>query len=310
VQRAANPAGTQEQLMTTPDPAGRGLDPSHIISVCVQPSGTGRPQRVHAVRRTAGIRVVLGSHRGAQAATAALARSGYLMTPSAARRTGRDLLITGWSPAGLESRLAAMRAVMHQLAGNPTLTAQAVIGRFRDPGSGALSPREAFEQARTRLEAWVHARSGPFVPHDPAAIPADPRTALRLALTRQLEDQIESLTGRHLRAAAHALALYLPLSQQMDPGEAQRTGIRRAGITFHRPSPAAQDTSALLQDLLQAPRPATAPRPPGRARANPGQVAAREFPAPPATTPAPGTGIPAARPGGQRIPAARPGVRH
>jgi hypothetical protein len=306
---AANPAETQEELMTAPDLAGRGLDRDHIISVCVQPSGTGRTQRVHTVRRPAGIRVILGTHRGAQAADAALARVGYLVTPSAAQRTGRDLLVTGWSPAGLETRLAAMRAVVHQLAGNPSLTAQAVIGRFRGSGSATPSPQEAFEQARTRLYAWVYARTGPCVPHDRGTVPADPRTALRLSLTRQLEDQTEGLTGRHLRAAAHALALYLPLSQQMDPGKAQDTAIRRAGTTFHLPSPPAQDTSALLEDLLHTPGPVAAP-PPGSARANPGQLAARDFPAPPATTPAPGTGTPAARPGWQRIPAARPGPRH
>ncbi len=297
--------------MTTADPAGRGLDPDHIIGVCAQPSGTGRPQRVHAACRPAGIRVVLGSRRGAADAAAALTRVGYLVTPSAAQRTGRDLLVTGWSAAGLDSRLAAMRAVMHQIAGSPSLTAQAAIGRFREAGSGAATPQEAFAQARTRLQAWVHARTGPFVPHDPAAIPADPRTALRLSLTRQLEDQIEGLIGRHLRVAAHAIALYMPLSQQMEPGKAQRTAIRRAGITFHLSSPAAQDTSPLLQDLLQTPGPATAPpRPPTRPRAGPGQLAAREFPALPTATATPEAAPPAARPGGQHSPTGRPSPRH
>ena len=75
--------------------------------------------------------------------------------------------MTGWNAAGLESRLTAMRAVLHQLAENPSLTARAVIERFRDLPGAAQSPRSGLgvlDEARAGLRSWVSARSGIHAP--------------------------------------------------------------------------------------------------------------------------------------------------
>ncbi len=300
--------------MTPLDSGGRGLDPAHIIGVCWQPAGVGdHCQYTQAMRVTGGFRVTVASRRGAGEAAAALTRVGYLVTRSPGERPGRDLLVTGWSPAGLESRLAAMRAVVHRLADSPSVTAQAVIEAFRAGPAEWPAPWEALQHADTRLHTWAYARTGPCVPHDPAVVPGDVRNALRLRVTRQLEQAVDDLIAHHLRAAQYALALFIPLSQVMDGDDAQQTAIRQAGSTFDLPGNPAQDTSGLLQDPPSVSGPAAAPsRPPGRPRPGPGQLAAREFPAPPFTTgtASPAPDPPAARPGGRHFPAARPGRRH
>jgi hypothetical protein len=304
---------TRELAMMTPDSGGRGLDPAHIIGVCWSPAGVpGHYQHTQAVRTTGGFRVTVPSRRGANEAAAALTRVGYLVTRSPGERPGRGLLVTGWSPAGLESRLAAMRAVVHQLAGSPSVTAQAVIEAFRGQPAASPAPWQILQHADRRLHAWAYARTGPSVPHDSAVVPGDVRNALRLRVAWQLEQTVDDLIDRHLRVARHALALFIPLSQALDGSDAQQTAIRQAGITFHLPGDVAQNTSALLQGPPTVSGPASAPsRPPSRPRPAPGQLAAREFPARPLTT---GTAFsvpePTASPGGRHFPAARPGRRH
>src|SRR5215467_15852963 len=113
---------------TMPNPRRAELDPAHILAICARATG-GR--RVLAVRKTDAIVVcILPSRRTAHRSSTALARVGYEVTSVSAGR-GRDLLVTGWDPAALESRLATMRTVLHHLANNPLLTAKAVIERFR-----------------------------------------------------------------------------------------------------------------------------------------------------------------------------------
>jgi hypothetical protein len=303
----------RELAMTVPEAGGRGLDPAHIIAVCWQPSGAGdHCQHTQTRRFAGGYRVTVASRRGAGAAAAALTRVGYEVTHSPGQRPGRDLLVTGWSAAGLESRLAAMRAVVHRLTRSPSVTAQAVIETFRTRLPAQPAPSEVLEHAGTRLRTWAYARTGPCVPHDPAIVPGDVRNALRLRLARQLEQAVDDLIAANLRAARYALALYIPLSQVMDDTDAQHTAINQAATTLSLPGNAAQDSSALLQDLPPASRrAASVSRPPGRPPPPPGQLAARDFPAAPATSlPSPTSGPPAARPGGRRFPAARPGPRH
>src|SRR5262249_30842394 len=151
-----------------------------------------------------GISVCLPSRRAAGSARAALARVGYQVTPAPSGR-GRDLIVAGWDPAGLESRLVAMRAVLHQLADNPSLTARIVVERFRDLPTDAPTPQqgsELLDRARAELRRWVTARSGTHAPHDPAVQPADVGIALRLRAAETLERSIDDLVERHLRVAA------------------------------------------------------------------------------------------------------------
>src|SRR5215831_1428808 len=144
--------------MTMPDPYPAGLDPAHIVAICGQATD-GR--RSLAVGTRDGISVCLPSRRAAGSARAALARVGYQVTP-APSGCGRDLVVAGWDPAGLESRLAAMRAVLHQLADNPSLTARMVVERFRDLPTDVPTPQqgsELLDRAQAELRRWVTARS-------------------------------------------------------------------------------------------------------------------------------------------------------
>src|ERR1039457_4700218 len=112
--------------MATPDLREQGLDPAHILSVPSQAIRSGHGHASRAVTTPDGLRVYLSSRLAAGDAAPALTRVGYQV----ARINGtghRDLLVTGWSSDGLESRLTAMRAVLHRLDGNPGSTADAVI---------------------------------------------------------------------------------------------------------------------------------------------------------------------------------------
>ena len=299
--------------MTVPDPYPAGLDPAHILAICAHATG-GRPGL--AVGARDGMCVCLPSRRAARSASVALARVGYQVIANSGPR-GRDVVVTGWSPAGLESRLTAMRAVLHQLADNPALTARAVIERFRSLPGASPSPRAGLailEQARTDLRSWVSARSGIHAPRPPAVLPPDVGIALRLGTAGVLEQVIDDLIERRLRVAGHALALFCSLREQMDVGRAQEAAIRWAGITFHLSGPAAQDSTHLIHGALWLPSAGSAPftQPGNRPPTGPAKRAALEFPSKSAGGPAapqPPTAAPPARPSGRRSRTGRPGLR-
>ena len=296
-----------------PDPYPAGLDSAHILAICVHATG-GRPGL--AVGARDGICVCLPSRRAARSASVALARVGYQVIANSGPR-GRDVVVTGWSPAGLESRLTAMRAILHQLADNPALTAQAVIERFQSLPGASPSPRAGLailQQARTGLRSWVSARSGIHAPRPPAVLPPDVGITLRLGTAGVLEQVIDDLIERRLRVAGHALALFCSLREQMDVGRAQEAAIRWAGITFHLSGPAAQDSTHLIHGALWLPSAGSAPftQPGNRPPTGPATRAAVEFPSKSTGDPAalqPPTADPPARPSGRRSRTGRPGLR-
>ena len=292
-----------------PDPYPAGLDPAHIVGICAQATD-GR--RSLAVGTGNGIAVCLPSQRAARRGRAALARVGYAVSEATAGR-GRDLAVTGWDPAGLDSRLAAMRNVAHQLAGNPSLTARMVIERFRELPSGSASPgldSALLDQARTGLCEWVDVRSGIHAPRDPSAVPADVGIALRLRAAGILEETIDDLIARHLWVAGYALTLFNSLRERMGDRRAQATAIRQAGATFHLPGSVAQDTTPLLRNTggLPGPRGSAAARLAADWRGKARPVAGRESLSPFAKA-SPGPHVPATPPARltrPQLPASRP----
>jgi hypothetical protein len=249
---------TSKPVMTVTDPYPAGLDPAHILAICEHATG-GRPGL--AVGARDGMCVCLPSRRAARRARAALGRVGYRVADDSGPR-GRDVVVTGWNVAGLESRLAAMRVVLHQLAENPSPTARAVIERFRGLPVAAQSPRSGLgvlDEARAGLRSWVSARSGIHAPRPPAVLPPDVGVALQLGTANVLEQAIDDLIERHLRVSGHALALFCSLRKQMDIGRAQDVAIRWAGITFRLGETADQDSTPLLQAALRFPGDDAAP---------------------------------------------------
>ncbi len=229
-----------------PEPYPAGLDPAHILAVCVRATG-GR--RGLAVRRSDGIIVcLLRSRRTARRASMALRRVGYDVVGVSADR-GLDLLSTGWNQAALGSRLATMRTILHQLADSPCVTAQSVIERFRGLPAEQRTPQQVWEllnQARIGLRDWVTARSGVHALRDSAVRPADVGIALRLRAAGTLEQAIDDQAERQLRVAGCALVLFRRLSEQMSDDQAQDTAIRWAGIAFHLSGSTARGSSHLM----------------------------------------------------------------
>jgi hypothetical protein len=304
---------TSRPVTMMADPYRAGLDPAHILAICKHATG-GRPGL--AVGTRDGMCVCLPSRRAAQSARAALARVGYHLATDSGPR-GRDLVVTGWNVAGLESRLTAMRAVLYQLAENPSLTARAVIERFHSlPGTAQL-PRSGLgvlDEARAGLRSWVFARSGIHAPRPPAVLPPDVGVALQLGTVAVLEQAIDDLIERHLRVAGHALALFCSLREQMDIGHAQDVAIRWAGITFHLGGTSAQDSTPLLEGALRSLGASATParRPGGRLRSGPVSWADVQFPSTDsrATTASQApTATPPTRPGRSHPRPNRPGLR-
>jgi hypothetical protein len=233
-------------VSTMADPRQAGLDPAHILAICARATG-GR--RGLAVRKADGIIVcILPSRRTAYRASTALARVGYEVTSVSASR-GRDLLVTGWDPATLESRLTTMRRVMHQLADNPPLTANAVIERFRSLPAESRTRQHQWEllnRASIGLRGWVTTRSGIHVLRDSTIQSAEPGIAVRLRATAALERAIDEQVERQLQVAGHALALFRHLSGQTDGDSAKDAAIRWASITFHLSSSTTRDPSSLM----------------------------------------------------------------
>ena len=299
--------------MRVTDPYPAGLDPAHILAIC-EYATSGRPGL--AVGARDGMCVCLPSRRAARSARAALARVGYHLTADRGPR-GRDLVVTGWNPAGLEARLNAMRAVLYQLAENPSLTARAVIERFRSLPGAAQLPRSGLgvlDEARAAVRSWVFARSGIHAPRPPAVLPPDVGAALRLGTVGVLEQAIDDLIERHLRVAGHALALFCSLREQMDVSRAQDTAIRWAGITFHLGGTADEDSTPLLQSALRSPGSSAAParRPGDRPLGGPVTWADVQFPSTDsrATTASQiSAAAPPARPGRSHPRPSRPGLR-
>ena len=284
--------------MTSADSRERGLDPAHILGVTNQ-AVRQRGQVSLAVATSDGIRICLRSRRAASDAHAALTRVGYQVVRGDST-SRRDLLVTGWSAAGLEARLAAMRAVLYQLHDSPNATAGAVIERFRSlpPGSPARRDGSLLAEADTQLLASVTRRSGIHMPHDPAFQPADLGIALRLRAARTLENAIDDLIERHLRVAAHALRLFQSLRLHTTEDQARETALRRASVFHHLSTSPEQDPSAQTRRPGFPPGPDLRPpesSPDGGLAATVASQAASSFP-----------GWPFAR-AGRRSPLSQPG---
>jgi hypothetical protein len=324
-----------EVKMTATDASGHGLDPAHILGIALQSTGRvrGRGARVMALTASGHVHVSLPSRRAAIGAAAMLDRVGYQVTRIGGLRRP-DVLVTGWSTAGLEARLAAMRAVFHQLDATPQATATAVIDRtrHRPAGSPVVPAVEVLADARARLRAWVSARSGHHVPHVSAVLPADRGNALRLRTAWSLETEIDHLVDRQVRTAEHALSLFHSLRQYATDDLAQQLAIRRVSLPGQPDPSLAQDSSALMRRAARPPgaRPrsgapprAAGPirrtaRPPGRGPrfaapppggpAGPARLAASGFPQP-LTRVVKARDATVARPGGRLFSARRPGPR-
>jgi len=281
--------------MSAPELRERGLDPAHILSVANQAISGVRGSAARAVATADSVRVCPPSRRAAADAAAALTRLGYQVARIDGTG-GRDVRVTGWSAAGLESRLDALRTVLHQLDASPANTAAAVIQQVRQhpASSPALQDAEALAAASAQLRAWVFSRSGIHALHDPAILPADLGNTLRLRAAWRLESAVDGLVERHVQVAERALRLFRSLRQYGTDDQAGRTAVHRAGLTTGSTFPAPGSVRRAARTPGQSPRffrPAPGADGPGRA-------------ARPSSRPGGST-----RPGGRSFPAGRPGPR-
>jgi hypothetical protein len=299
--------------MTTPDWVERGLDPAHILGITNQATRGVPGSAARAVPTADGYRLHFRSRRAARDASGALRRVGYQVSRGD-EALRRDVLVSGWSTAGLESRLAVMRTVAHQLEVRPAVTAGAVIDRVRSLTGRSQTPPDTavVAEARTYLRSWVSARSGIHAPHNPAIMPGDRGNALRLSTAWVLESVIDELIERHVVVARHALSLYGSLRHHMPDDLARSDAIRRADVNFYLKASPVQDSSSLLLRGPHTPLPGLQfswPDPGSGATARPARLAASGFPRPirdaVASTRPPSA--PRNRPGGRHFPAGRLG---
>ena len=304
------------------DPRTAGLDPAHILGVALQAVGNGhsRSGRVAVLTTSGQVRVCLPSRRASLGVAATLIRVGYQVT-----RVGGlsrpDVLVAGWSAAGLEARLAAMRNVLHELDARPLAAAATVIERVRHQplGAPAVPDAEVLAGARTQLRTWVSARAGVHVPHNPAILPGNRANTLRLRTAWTLETAIDRLIERQVRAAENTLWLFRSMRRHVGADQAQQIVLRQPGPTVRpdtsgRDASLAQDSSELVRRT--APPMGPGPRFPGPhlsggTGAGPVSQAASGFPHPVNRAIADGSIAAAwsAHPGGRHFPVGRPGLR-
>jgi len=167
--------------MAPPDPRETGLDPAHILRVCER-AATGA-DKDPAVRYTlaapVGVTVGLSTAKAARAASAALVRLGYQAAPARRSRWCREVFVAGWSPAGLESRLAALRLTIAQLRTGETATAAAVIGRYRRlsaQASGIEAGARAASQQKSKSAPWSLPAAASAPGATPPSCPPTPQT--------------------------------------------------------------------------------------------------------------------------------------
>jgi hypothetical protein len=303
--------------MTTSDSRPQTLDPAHILCITHEATAGLRRSSVRAASTEDAIRMRFMSRRVARTAASALRRVGYQLS----RVDGTDhrqLLVTGWSTTGLETRLATMRAVTHQLDLRPAAAAAAVIDRVRDLPESSAVPADAvvLAEAGRQLRAWVSARSGIHAPYDPDILPTDLGNRFRLQLTRLQEPTIDDLIEHQLKVGGHALSLFHSLRWHMTDDEAQAIAVRRADVTLHMHHPrrnrslfstagTARPPGSELR--LSWPDPAARPTRPAR----PNRLAASGFPRParPGRSRGDVTHPSPTRPGERHFPASRPGPR-
>ncbi len=273
--------------MTTADARRAGLDPAHILIICEHVAACSGHRPVgYATAVPEGIQVQAPSRRAAQDMHAALLGVGY-QTRLMHAGPCWELLVSGWSADGLESRLAAMRAVIEQLSADPTATATAVLDRYCDLSARSPAARlgvQALAQIHLRLRTTVAARCGINAPRDPTVLPPDVGSALRLRAVWLLEQAVDDLIDRQLRIARRALPLFRSLRQHTADDRARDAAIRRAvGRSPYLSRPALQGTSGRVPPPLWPPRPAAPSAVTAAADsqcARSGQGAALDFPAP------------------------------
>jgi hypothetical protein len=188
--------------------ATAGIDPTHVLAICTQ---AARGRRGLGVGTTDGLIVCMHSRRDARTAGTVLTRVGYAIAPAPGGHP-RDLLVTGWSPAGLDARMQAMRMVLLQLTNDPGATTRMVMNSWRGLQYHAQTPATAHDllgQADQGLRSWVSAHCGIHATQNPAIQPQDTRIALRLRATWALEESLDAITRRQLRVAAGVLAAQL-----------------------------------------------------------------------------------------------------
>lgn len=299
--------------MTTSDPRQRGLEPAHVLGVVNEVAGGAPKDAARAVAIAGCLRVHVASRRHAERATTALKAVGY----QTARIKGggrREVLVTGWNPAALESRLSAMRSILQQLDASRMVTAAFAIDRVRDHPARLPVPTDAavLAEASEDLRGWVTACTGIRAPHDPTVLPDDLGTALRLRAVRSLETTIDDSIERHLRIAKHALTLFGALRLHATDDRAQEAAIRRADATARLNGSPPRNPSVRRPGDGRPPGPRPGPPFPrpnavDAASPGPGRLVGRDFPRSiqDAISSASANSERSARAGGRHFPAAR-----
>jgi len=242
--------------MPASDVYPHGVDPVHVWAVCV----TAAPGIQHGgaamlIGGQHAARLHLPDRASAHAVQTALQLVGYQAGRMRDLRV-RDLVVAGWSAEGLESRLDAMRGVLHTLAAEPAATATAAVDQLRrfPPAGlpGLAGQRLLIRRAGEQLRAWISRTSGIHALSDPRARPADPGCALRLAATRRAEEVIDGLALRHVQVTELAVALYPALRQRMHHDGARHFAIQRAAAAFHLSPRLGEDLTPLIGGPVRA----------------------------------------------------------
>ena len=198
------------------------LDREHIVGVCY--SVVARPSTLRASGDE--VTLLFASKRQRDRAGQALGRCGYATEPGTFDEVHRHgMRITGWSPDGLERRAKALRSTAIQFATDVrfehTVAHAVVAAAQHSPNADPVSvSNDIAAEATDSVISAVINEVGPIIPL--TRFPADTQLGEHVREVQRAADRLTSVIGDHFNVASIAANTYLHARREQ-PDDAARS---------------------------------------------------------------------------------------
>jgi hypothetical protein len=197
------------------------LDPGHLSAVCDRLEESMPLVDLRVTPRRRGYAVTAQTPMHARRVETEFARLGYRVARP--ERIGRrtEVAITGWSPRGLRSRIAALRDAVIDFRRSWEHTATTAIAHGAHIGSDLAALQDDLRQS-------VERQAGVIAVGPPAVQPADPDNSQLLSTVRHLERDVGTWIRLHVETAREAVRFAEQYRDHLPEHQALRAAIREA----------------------------------------------------------------------------------
>lgn len=243
--------------------AAAAVDVAHVAEVCRLAAASAPYATRHSARaighRTddSGVNIVLVTPRIRRTVERALSQHGYQLADGApddppdapvagsskgAAREAAGLVVrvTGWSPSGLERRVATLICAVSGLERSlPATIAQAAraYALLHDDLDPTIALYGTADAVRAGLQAQITCRTGPLPHRRPSPRGAPEPVRQHLAASNDLTRRVSGLLALHWNAAVRTAGRYAELAHRHAPATARVKAIaevRVAGLRQHQ----------------------------------------------------------------------------